>query len=579
MTTYIPHLTLPSFIFEKPAASVLLPVALGTAVGYSTRPKETQNTYLALRQPPLRPPPWVFGPVWTMLYGAMGYAAFRAWSTAMNSFDAKKVLLAKQGATLYTIQLALNLIWMPLFFSLKRPIAATVDIVALTGVTGYLAYIWGQVDEVAAWSLAPYLGWLSFATYLSAGCGYLNNWDFESRERPITDKPKDTKFVDEKSDENKADPLERPYTISQDEGDLAEDPLSNIYVDPSIYAGLVEPDGVSHANYAFSNGQALQYNEDLVQRRVAESAHAEPWTRFGSSMNFSTISTLSQTVVAEQPNHINVQVDETDSGYASLNYQPLLCLQCGKAFKNKAEEKKHSSTHSRPFKCRVQSCTNTKGFATFNDLERHQKDIHLIKPKHGPQSYYRCVLPTCSKREKIWSRKDNFKAHISRMHKHIGMDVDQLVARSEMIPSPAEMQQLARAKSAQALNRSKGKQRANNQSKQATGPQYTEIEPQPEVSQAAIPLWQTNVPDYMDDMPNEAAEMVSTEVRSGSVANTLVPNMVLRYPNTLPVARYGYDGVSGRHNSADGNWDDVSDCSFAYSHESSAYGGGTSDFG
>ncbi|KAH0180644.1 hypothetical protein KCU86_g13988, partial [Aureobasidium melanogenum] len=107
---------------------------------------------------------------------------------------------SQQGATLYTIQLALNLIWMPLFFSLKRPIAATVDIVALTGVTGYLAYIWGQVDEVAAWSLAPYLGWLSFATYLSAGCGYLNNWDFESKERPITDKPKDTKFVDEKSE-------------------------------------------------------------------------------------------------------------------------------------------------------------------------------------------------------------------------------------------------------------------------------------------------------------------------------------------------------------------------------------------
>lgn len=150
--------------------------------------------------------------------------------------------------------------------------------------------------------------------------------------------------------------------------------------------------------------------------------------------------------------------------------------------------------------------------------------------------------------------------------------------RSEMIPSPAEMQQLARAKSAQALNRSKGKQRANNQSKPATGPQYTEIEPQPEVAQTAIPLWQTNVPDYMDDMPNEAAEMV-TEVRSGSAANTLVPNMVLRYPNTLPAARYGYDGVSGRHNSADGNWDDVSDCSFAYSYESSAYGGGTSDFG
>jgi benzodiazapine receptor len=84
---------------------------------------------------------------------------------------------------------------MPLFFSMKRPIAATVDIVALTGVTGYLAYIWGQVDEVAAWTLAPYLGWLSFA-----GCGYLNNWDFASKERPIADKPKDTKYVDEKEE-------------------------------------------------------------------------------------------------------------------------------------------------------------------------------------------------------------------------------------------------------------------------------------------------------------------------------------------------------------------------------------------
>ena len=89
---------------------------------------------------------------------------------------------------------------MPLFFSLKRPIAATVDIVALTGITGYLAYIWGQVDEVAAWALAPYIGWLSFATYLSAGTGYLNNWDFSSKEKSTATKPKDTKFVDEKSE-------------------------------------------------------------------------------------------------------------------------------------------------------------------------------------------------------------------------------------------------------------------------------------------------------------------------------------------------------------------------------------------
>jgi translocator protein len=137
----------------------------------------------------------------------------------MNSFDAKKVLLAKvypalkcssrltasltmlaiqQGATLYTIQLALNLIWMPLFFRFKRPIEATVDIIALTGLTGYLTYVWGQVDEVAGWCLVPYLGWLSFATYLSAGAGYLNNWDFASKEQPKSTKAGSTTYLDEK---------------------------------------------------------------------------------------------------------------------------------------------------------------------------------------------------------------------------------------------------------------------------------------------------------------------------------------------------------------------------------------------
>ncbi|KAI4274460.1 MAG: hypothetical protein LQ337_003916 [Flavoplaca oasis] len=80
------------------------------------------------------------------------------------------------------MQLGLNLIWMPLFFGLRRPIEATVDIIVLTGVTGYLTYVWSQVDSVAAWCMVPYLGWLSFATYLSAGVGYLNDWNLEGKE-------------------------------------------------------------------------------------------------------------------------------------------------------------------------------------------------------------------------------------------------------------------------------------------------------------------------------------------------------------------------------------------------------------
>lgn len=95
MTTHIPYLTIPSFIFQNAAASILLPVAAGTAIGYATRPKETQRAYLEMRQPPLRPPPYVFGPVWTLLYGTMGWAAHRAWTAGINSLNPETVALTK----------------------------------------------------------------------------------------------------------------------------------------------------------------------------------------------------------------------------------------------------------------------------------------------------------------------------------------------------------------------------------------------------------------------------------------------------------------------------------------------------
>lgn len=133
---------------------------------------------MTLKQPPFRPPPWVFGPAWTTLYGLMGYAAYRAWTTGTSPLSSPATIATtKHGATLYSIQLGLNLIWMPLFFGLNKPMAATIDVAALVGINGYLTYLWGSVDKVAGYCLVPYVAWLSFATYLSAGTGYLNDWD------------------------------------------------------------------------------------------------------------------------------------------------------------------------------------------------------------------------------------------------------------------------------------------------------------------------------------------------------------------------------------------------------------------
>lgn len=79
---------------------------------------------------------------------------------------------------------------MPLFYGLERPFLAWLEILSLAGTVAYLINIWGQVDKVAGWFLAPYLGWLCFASYLCFGCGYLNNWDF-------SDKPVDPQYRNE----------------------------------------------------------------------------------------------------------------------------------------------------------------------------------------------------------------------------------------------------------------------------------------------------------------------------------------------------------------------------------------------
>jgi translocator protein len=194
---YIPSLTLPNVFFSSPALSILLPIAAGTTVGLLSRPSETRKTYFALKQPPYRPPPSVFGPVWTALYGLMGYAAHRAWTVGMASGIPSVVEHTRIGSTLYSVQLGLNLLWMPLFFVQGWPIAATLDIVALTGVVGYLTHIWGKIDDTASYCLIPYLGWLGFATYLCIGAGYLNGWNFQDKLKRTETKTGETKYVDE----------------------------------------------------------------------------------------------------------------------------------------------------------------------------------------------------------------------------------------------------------------------------------------------------------------------------------------------------------------------------------------------
>lgn len=145
-----------------PLGCSLLCLGLGTASGLSSA-GGVDGWYQALVKPPGTPPPWVFGPVWSLLYLLMGVAVGcliirSAWSAVW----------------VFGIQFALNLMWTPVFFGAHR-IDAALAVIAAMGL-GLIATIQlaRKVDMVSAWLLAPYLVWIGYATYLNAGFYWLN---------------------------------------------------------------------------------------------------------------------------------------------------------------------------------------------------------------------------------------------------------------------------------------------------------------------------------------------------------------------------------------------------------------------
>jgi len=78
---------------------------------------------------------------------------------------------------------------MPLFYVAKRPIEATISAAALFGINSYLTYLWADIDDIAGWLMVPYVAWLGYSAYLSAGVGYLNNWTLKGKAAGEKDSP------------------------------------------------------------------------------------------------------------------------------------------------------------------------------------------------------------------------------------------------------------------------------------------------------------------------------------------------------------------------------------------------------
>ncbi|MHC5003330.1 MAG: TspO/MBR family protein [Planctomycetota bacterium] len=147
------------------ALGVLLALVAGAAFfGAQFTPGEW---YQSLRRPPLNPPNWLFGPVWSLLYLAIAVAAFLVW----RSPDRSAVGL---GLGLWAVQLVLNALWSYLFFGLRRPGLALIEIIVLLAVIIVTTVVFFSIRRPAGILFVPYALWVAFATYLNAGYWLLN---------------------------------------------------------------------------------------------------------------------------------------------------------------------------------------------------------------------------------------------------------------------------------------------------------------------------------------------------------------------------------------------------------------------
>lgn len=146
---------------------------LGASYGAAAIGSAFTRSSLASWYPTLRKPDWTpvgsqIGAVWSVLYTLMGIVAFVVWR------EESKTSAAAASLRWFVAQLGLNVLWSAVFFGLRRPGLALIEIVALWTSILVWARRTARVNFWAAFGITPYLGWVSFAGALNAAIWRLN---------------------------------------------------------------------------------------------------------------------------------------------------------------------------------------------------------------------------------------------------------------------------------------------------------------------------------------------------------------------------------------------------------------------
>lgn len=147
------------FNFKGLLKNILMSVGGGLLVGFITR--NSINVYNTLKKSLLTPPNIVFQIVWIVLYTLIGIAAYRIY---MNNKAEKNDY---NGYFYYLVQLLINFLWSIIFFNLRLYGISFILIIILLILITITTIKFFKVDKISGVLMIPYIGWITFASYLT----------------------------------------------------------------------------------------------------------------------------------------------------------------------------------------------------------------------------------------------------------------------------------------------------------------------------------------------------------------------------------------------------------------------------
>jgi len=147
----------------KQAVVLVLFIVVCLGVGFLGSKYTSQSIsdwYSQIKKPVWTPPNWLFAPVWTFLYISMAVAAWLVWRNLGVTGSYASMIL-------FVLQLALNALWSYLFFGLRMPGLAFLDIVALFVAIVLTAMLFWRYVALAGVLMLPYIVWVGYASTLN----------------------------------------------------------------------------------------------------------------------------------------------------------------------------------------------------------------------------------------------------------------------------------------------------------------------------------------------------------------------------------------------------------------------------